>query len=514
MVSLLTAALPEMGELKIGTTSKVGGSQAMETESKRRRGQLTALLVTVALTSAGCSMNPATGKRQLALMSEAQEIAMGREADGQVAGQMGLYPDPGLQRYVQELGSSLAAKSERPQLPWKFQVVDDPVVNAFALPGGFIYVTRGILAHFGSEAELVSVLGHEIGHVTARHGVEQMSQQQLATLGLGVAMIASEEVRQYGQIAQAGMGLMFLKFGRDDERQADDLGLRYLSRSGFDPDEMPQVFRTLDRVSQASGAGRIPNWLSTHPAPEDRAQRLGQAIAALPPEARAGTVNRDSYVDRLAGLTFGDNPREGYFRANVFYHPEMAFKLTFPAGWKTVNQKLAVGAVSPQQDAMVVLTLADAGTAEEALRKFFSQEGVARGDALASNFYAYSVADPALQPPNEDLEMRGIIGFVEHEGQVLQLRGITKAPVWGGYRQVVRQAVASFERLTDARILNVQPKRLEVVRLPQAMTFAQFLERYPSTLEAQRVAILNGVEVGSHLDAGRRMKRIVGADPP
>lgn len=192
----------------------------------------------------------------------------------------------------------------------------------------------------------------------------------------------------------------------------------------------------------------------------------------------------------------------------------MAFKLTLPAGWKTVNQKQAVGAISPQQDAMVVLTVADARTAEEALQKFFSQQGITRGDVVARNFYAFKVADPAVQPPSEEQETRGIIRFVEHGGRLLQLRGLAKATMWGTQRQPVRQALGSFERLTDSRYLNVQPKRIEVVRLPRAMSFTEFLERYPSTVDAQKVAILNGVDSGSSLEAGRRMKRVVGADPP
>jgi predicted Zn-dependent protease len=222
----------------------------------------------------GCAINPATGKRQLVLISEAQEIAIGRESDESIVAQFGLYPDEALQDYVAGIGHDLAARSERPDLDWTFRVLDDPLVNAFALPGGYIYVTRGILAHFNSEAELASVLGHEIGHVTARHGVNQMSKAQLAQLGLGVASIlAPEEVQKFGGLATQGLGLLFLKFGRDDERQADDLGLRYIVNEGYDPRPMAEVFETLERVSRTSGGGRVPAWASTHPNPENRSER-------------------------------------------------------------------------------------------------------------------------------------------------------------------------------------------------------------------------------------------------
>src|SRR5881275_2326244 len=280
------------------------------------------LALLAGLGAGACAVNPATGSRQLMLISESQEIAMGRDYDNQVAASIGIYADSGLQHYIQQFGARLAASSERPNLPWSFRVVDDPVVNAFALPGGFIYVTRGILAHLNSEAELAGVVGHEIGHVTARHSVSQMSKQQLAQLGLAVGAIASPE-----------------------------LGLRYLWRAAYDPREMPHVFEMLTRVSQAQGGGRVPEWLATHPDPENRRGRIEQEVAALPQSFSGAAVNREEYLRRLDGLVFGNNPREGYFKENQFFHPDLRFRVTFPEGWTTNNGKQAVIAVSPQQDA-------------------------------------------------------------------------------------------------------------------------------------------------------------------
>ena len=222
-----------------------------------------------------CATNPVTGKRQLMLMSEAQEIAMGKAADQEVAGAYGLYPDPEVQAYVDGLGQRLAATSERPDLPWSFEVVDDAAVNAFALPGGFIYVTRGIMTHLSTEAELVAVLGHEIGHVTARHSASQMSKQQLAMGGLVLGMAVKPQLQRFGELVQQGLGLLFLKFGRDDENQADELGLRYMTGEAYDPREMLDVFRILDGVTRAEGGGaRMPDWLSTHPSPGNRLARI------------------------------------------------------------------------------------------------------------------------------------------------------------------------------------------------------------------------------------------------
>jgi predicted Zn-dependent protease len=177
---------------------------------------------------AGCAVNPATGSRELSLVSESQEIQMGREADPAITAQMGgLYADSSLQRFVRQVGLSMSATSERPTLPWSFKLLDDNLINAFALPGGFIYITRGILGYMNSEAELAAVLGHEIGHVTARHSASQITRAQLATIGLGVGSIFSETVRDFGGVASTGLQLLFLKYGRDDERQADELGFRY-----------------------------------------------------------------------------------------------------------------------------------------------------------------------------------------------------------------------------------------------------------------------------------------------
>src|SRR6266487_1431059 len=338
------------------------------------------LAVLAGVGAAACATNPATGSRQLMLISESQEIAMGRDYDQEVTASIGLYPDTALQRWIQQFGARLAATSERPNLPWSFRVVDDPVVNAFALPGGYIYVTRGILAHLNSEAELGGVVGHEIGHVTARHSVSQMSKQQLAQLGLAVGSIASPDFGRYAGLAGQALGVLFLKYSRDNESQADDLGLRYMRRANYDPREMPHVFEMLTRVSQAQGGGRVPEWLATHPNPENRRGRIEQEIAALPQDFSGAAVNRDTYLRRLDGLVFGNNPREGYFKENQFFHPDLRFRVTFPEGWTTNNGKQSVVATSPEKDAAVELAVAKQQTADAAAQVFLSQRAL--GDGL------------------------------------------------------------------------------------------------------------------------------------
>src|SRR5215218_373404 len=215
-----------------------------------------------------CARNPVTGKSELALVSESQEIQMGKQAAQDVAQTIGLYNDPKVQAYVAGIGKRLAANSERPNLPWEFHVVDDASVNAFALPGGFIYVTRGLMSSINDEAELATVIGHEIGHVTYRHSVQQISKAQLAQLGLGIGSILSSDIARFGQLASAGLSILFLRYSRDAENQADQAGFRYALNQNYDVREMTKVFETLNRVGQASGGGKLPEWLATHPNPE------------------------------------------------------------------------------------------------------------------------------------------------------------------------------------------------------------------------------------------------------
>jgi predicted Zn-dependent protease len=459
-----------------------------------------------------CATNPATGKRQIMLVSEAQEIEMGRQADREVAGAFGIYPDERVQAYVAGLGAALAAGSERTNLPWTFRVVDDPTVNAFALPGGFIYVTRGLMTHLTSEAELVSVLGHEIGHVTARHSAAQISKSQLAMLGLGVGMIVRPELQQFGDLAQAGMSLMFLKFGRDDERQADTLGLRYIGRQGYDPREMVEVFSILDRVSQQSGDGRLPAWLSTHPAPEDRAQRIQAAIAT---EGGGGTkVERAAYLRHIDGMVFGENPREGFFEGDAFFHPDLRWRMVFPRGWKAQNQKQAVGAVSPSQDAIVVLTLAPGQSAERAADEFLRQPGVRPAQAQRSRVNGLNAVTGVFEAASGETLIAGRVVFLEHEGKVYRLLGYTPRSRWEAYERVFAESLGSFDNLTDRRYLDVQPRRVEVIDVPRATTVAAFAQRPPSTVSPEVLALINGVPTGGTLPGGQLAKTVIGGRLP
>jgi predicted Zn-dependent protease len=467
-----------------------------------------------AFLTAGCAVNPATGERQLSFIGEAQEIEMGREADQQVQASLGLVDDQELQGYVARIGKELAASSERPELPWSFEVVDDPVVNAFALPGGFIYVTRGILAHFQTEAELAGVLGHEIGHVTARHSVNQMSRQQLQQIGLGVGSILSEDVARYGDLVAAGLGLLNLKYSRGDETQADELGVRYMTRTRYDAGALVGVFQMLAAVSGGEG-GRVPEWQLTHPYPENREAHI-QEVMEQNDVQPGGTVARDAYLDHLDGLVYGANPREGYFKDDLFLHPDLAFQIRFPSGWSTVNQKSAVGAVNEQQDALVVLEPADtASDPQAALRAFLAQEGVQGGPIRSSDDYGIPSYRALFSAQTSDgAEIRGEALFLAHRGSVFRILGYATPSRWSAVQGAVSASLGSFAPVTDRSVLEVQPRRLALVTTSGRMTMAAFYERYPSPVPVEEIARLNRLGVDDVIPAGTRMKRVVGNPLP
>jgi predicted Zn-dependent protease len=478
--------------------------------TKKQRTKWTRWAGSCLLIIAACTMNPATGERQLTLMSEAQEIQMGAQAHPEVLASFGAYEDPKWQTYIQELGAKIAAISERPDLNWTFTVLDDPVVNAMALPGGYVYLNRGILAHFNSEAELVSVLGHEIGHVTARHSVEQMSRAQLAQLGLGVVASVGEKFRQFAGLAGQGVGILFLKFGRDDENQSDTLGLRYMTRAGYDPHEMPKVFATLDRVSESQGLRATPQWLSTHPDPGNRIGNIEARIGRLPPDLQQGAIGRDSYMERLSGIVFGDDPRQGYTIGQTYYHPELAFKIDFPDEWRIINQRQAVGALSPNRDAAVVLTLSDEDSPQTAFDAFFGQQGIQRGPSRGRNIYAFR----AYNAETGEGRAEGLIGYQSHGGRLYQLIAYTGLDTWNSYGDTMHRSLTSFAEVTNRRYLEVTPATIDVVTLPQSMNLTEFVRRFPSTVDIQQLAIINGVDVDTVMDPGTLVKRVVGGELP
>ena len=470
-----------------------------------------ALLAGLTLGPSSCARNPVTGKNEISLVSESQEIQMGQEYAQQIVKSMGVYDDKKVQEYVSRLGMGMATKSERPKLPWAFYVMDDPTVNAFALPGGSIFVTRGILTHMNNEAELVGVLGHEIGHVTARHSVQQMTRQQIAQIGLGVGSIISSDIAQYAGLASQGLGVLFLKYGRDAESQSDQLGFKYMVRDGYDPRAMATMFQTLQRVSKLEGAGDIPEWASTHPDPGNRVQATMERVDTLSVPLTKLSTKREEYLPVVAGMPYGEDPRQGYIEGNTFYHPGLRFKLELPDGWQAQNTPEALAAVSPQQDAMLQLTAPGKGTPDEAAKQFLGQEGVKSGQVSSSSVNGLPAVSSQFEAQTEQGAVQGVVSFIKYGDLTYRILGYTPAGKLQAYDKTFRSSIGSFSELKDPARLNVEPYKVEVVKVDREMTIAEFNGKYPSTIPVERVAVVNGFDAPSdRIPAGTTVKRIIG----
>ena len=479
-----------------------------------RRVLLSAL--TASLLLPGCATNPVTGKREVMLVSEGQELAMGQEADPAVTAQFGLYPSDKLQKFINDKGKQMGAVSHRPDLTYQFRVVDSPVINAFAIPGGYVYFTRGIMAHFNNEAQFAGVLGHEIGHVTARHSAKQQTNAIIGQVGLVGAMIASPRLAQFGEQAMQGMQLLFLKFGRDDESQSDELGVEYSSKIGYDANEMADFFQTLQRQQQQSGAEPIPDFLSTHPNPADRYARVHQ-LAAQWQQSNGNSklaVNRDQYLRLIDGITYGEDPRQGFVENNAFYHPELKFQFPVPQGWKHQNSPQQFQMADPAGKALMMLMLAPGSTPEEAAQavaKQFSLQVAESRKLTVHGFPAVAfVADQVQQDQQTGQQVAGVrvLSYLIQDGKTIYaLIGAAAPADFAGYAPVFTSTMEGFQRLTAADKLNRQPEHVRIRTAKAGQTLAQNLTANGvPTKRHEEMAILNGMQLTDKLGRGMLFK--------
>jgi predicted Zn-dependent protease len=460
---------------------------------------------------AACATNPVTGERELTLISEAQEIAMGQQADAEVRREMGLYDNAELQRYVEDIGFRLAKLSHRPNLPWQFAVVDHPAVNAFALPGGFIYVTRGILPYLADEAELVSVLGHEIGHVTARHSVQQASRAMGGQIGMIALGVFVPQTRPLGDFTSAGLGVLFMKFGRDDELEADRVGIEYAAKGGWDPSAAPSVLQTLSRLSSLSERG-VPNWLSTHPDPASRVVEA-QPVAAKFATSETRDRNRDEYFRMIDGIVVGDNPKDGVVRGNAFLHPVMRFALEFPEGWEVMNSPSQVAAQEPGQQHYMLLQLVDrpqGRTAEEIGARAMASAGFKRLEGEDVRLGGLDAFIGLYQG-----QINGIGSVVMRAAHVIQGRtvyvvaGFAPEAEWGRIDQAVTTSLRSFRELSAREAADIHPNRLDFYTVRSGDTWQSIAQRGGGLVRASDLAIMNQHDVSDQPDPGEQIKIVV-----
>jgi predicted Zn-dependent protease len=470
-------------------------------------------LLPVALIAA-CATNPVTGEREFTLMSESQEIAMGRESDAQVRAEMGVYDDPELAKYVSDIGLRLAKLSERPNLPWQFTVVDQPAINAFALPGGFIYITRGILPFLQDEAELVGVLGHEIGHVTARHSVRQYTRTVGGVAALGALGVFVPAARPFGQISEQALGLLFLRYGREDELQADQLGARYAASAGWDPAGVPGMLSTLGLLDEASGDRRgIPNWLSTHPEPLARVAEIKPTVTKLSAGRSDFLTNREGLERRMDGVIFGDNPEQGVIRGSAFLHPPLRFRIDFPAKWEIANSPQQVVAKAPDADVFMLLqgvTKPQGQTARDVATAHMQAAGfqAVSGDRTTINGLDAFVG--VYQGTIDGLgEVRSRAAHIAHGGTYYLVAGLVAPAGFDSVDGAFMSAIRSFRPLTTAEAQAIRPSRVDFYTVRDGDTWVSLAERSGGAIRPSTLAVMNHSLPDTAPRVGARVRIVV-----
>ena len=458
---------------------------------------------------ASCAINPVTGQRELMLLDDQEEIELGRQANVQIVQEYGIYDDPELSTYVNDFCQRLAKISHRPNLSYECKVMDSPVVNAFAVPGGYIYFTRGILAYLNNEAELISVMGHELGHVTARHSAQQYSRAQLAQVGLGVGMVFMPDIA--GEVAQLGVQMLFLKFGRDDERQSDDLGVEYASKLGYDAKQMANFFNTLDRMRPSSDGSPLPDWFSTHPNPAERNQTVSLRAKEWQDKLNLKNpkINRDEYLRRIDGLVFGENPRQGFVENNIFYHPDLRFQFPLPQGWVLQNTPAFIRMVSPNKDALIIFTISPEGPPEQAALQF-AQKNEAR---VIESSPTKVNGLPAHRLISEVRSSQGVLTiksyFIEKKGKVYMFHGITSPVRFDQYSPTFGNTMEQFRELTNPKMLEVKPLRIRILSSARSGTVrGALLAQGVTENDLEKMALLNGKTLDDPIAAGTLIKII------
>jgi len=482
--------------------------------SAHRRAAMTASAFALAVLAA-CATNPATGNKEFSLMSEAQEIQLGQELDVQVRREMGVYEDAELQRYVSEVGMRLARASERPNLPWAFTVIDEPAVNAFALPGGKIYLTRGILPFLHNEEEMAGVLGHEIGHVTARHSAQQYTKATSAGVGLTLLSIFVPEARPIQGVAETALGVLFLKYGRDDELQADRLGAEYTAKTGWDPRGVAGMLRTLQRLDVASGSRKgVPNWLSTHPAPADRVERVLAYIEQNPIAVGTGSRGTDeaAFLRHIDGIVFGDSPSDGIVRGNEFLHPVLRLALAFPQGWEVQNSAQQVVAKAPERDHFMLLQLVPnpSGSIQQIALGSMANAGFRQLEGEPARLNGLDAYVGTYQGTMQGLgTVVTVAAHVVHDRNVYLLAGLAPANQFPASQAQFANSIRSFRELSRSEAERIRPNRVDLYTVRSGDTWAEIAKRSGGLLSAATLAIMNNYEPNQPPRAGDRIKVIV-----
>lgn len=491
---------------------------------KTKISKLLSILLISVLINSGCvslQVSPVSGNKRVYGYSWEKEKQIGAEADGEIIAQYGLYDDQELADYVNRLGQELLAVShfnradtptEYQNTPFTFRVLNSPVVNAFALPGGYVYVTRGLLAHLENEAQLMVVLGHEIGHVAARHASQRAAEQQLGQLAIIGGVVGQSFGLDGGSILQLSSQtaqLLFLSYGRDDERESDKLGVEYSAIEGYVAAEGGEFFTSLKRISEKAGHS-IPSHLSSHPDPGERELNIPKMAEGWAEQGYPMTkINRDEFLNKIDGIMYGENPRDGFEENDMFYHPELEFQFPVPDGFAVINQPSAVILVNEAQDAVVQFSIdSENTTAEASVKAFLAQDGISVVEQEDVNVNGYTGYSAEASTQTEDGNTFTLdISAVSYNGNVYRFLSYTSANQFNEYRGRFSSVSVGFDALSDKNILSIEPVRLQLTRARETTIFSNLLPKnMPMGIEAEDLAIINQVSLDERISRGTIVK--------
>ena len=452
------------------------------------------------LAGSGCATNPVTKQPDFVLMSEEQEISIGREMNPDILKQYGDYPAAELQNYVSSVGKRLADVSDRPDLFFHFRVVNTPVVNAFALPGGYIYVTRGLLAYANSESELAGVLGHEIGHVTARHAVRQYSKAASYSIATGIASILVPGVSNFGQIADIAFLAISNGYSRDYEREADRLGVKYALKAGYDPKAVSTFLHTLELLDTMKGQKTYHSLFATHPKTEERVV-LAESAADTKntPHPTPLRVGREPYLKQIDGLLFGPDPKEGVVIGSQFRHPDLRIAITFPQGWNIDNRPDAVIAKNPAKELYLLFRMED-------LNKKSSIAEIARNLSRKLGFSEMTGSATAINGLNayvgtyagrfEKLgEINARIAFIQAEDAIHYIIGFARPADFAAALPFFNAAIQSFRQISLSEAQTIKPSRIRLHTVKQGETIDLLCKALAKTPDdAKTLALINALD--------------------
>lgn len=459
------------------------------------------LIIVIATHLSGCATNPVTGKQDFVTMSEEQEVSLGKKAHQQILQQYSVYEDPALQEYVSNIVKELSVESHRNQLEFHATVLDSPQVNAFALPGGYVYVTRGIMAYMNSEAELAGVLGHEIGHVTARHGVRQQSSAQVAGI-LTAAIAIATRSREAGNAANQASTALIRGYGREHELEADRLGAEYLAKVGYDPEEMINVVGILKSQEDfdkkiAKEEGREPRayhgTFSTHPSNDKRLQEVIRAANKYRTETSRD--NDGQFLKLTNGMTLGSSSKDGIVRGNKFYHKDLGITLTFPSGWKIDNLPDRLIASNSTRDAVMQITIGTSnGTSspKEFIESQFGDQLRSEQQVKTDSFSGYT-AIAKTQTPFGNQDTR--IAAVFNGNQIYQFLAAAKdINLLNRHDKEFLATVNSLRKMKNSERSLAESQKIKLISAKKGDTFAKLARKSPlSSHQEDQLRLLNGM---------------------